>query len=150
MERHRGERQRQGRVPIALDHQVGVLLPGALARTIDEKHVGRFDIGLLCAVLETFEILQEAGSVAGELEVGSEGIERNAQAFRIGGVVAFLPVAVVARRIGKEQQSDQELETGEVQIGARPVRSGDSRVRNLVGTNRDGPVVPEGGNPWIP
>ena len=96
-----------------------------------------------------FKILQEAGSGTRELEVRREGLERRAQAFRIGGVVAFLPVAVIARRIGEEQQANQEFETGQIQIGARPVRAGDSCVRNLVGTNPDGPVVPDCGNPRI-
>ena len=123
--------------------------PSALTRTVDEEHVGRVDVGRFGTGLETFEILQEARAVTGELEVGSEEGEHGTHAFRVGGVVAFLPVAVVARRIGEEHQTDQELETGEVQIGTRPVRPGDSRVHNLIGTNRDEPIVPDCGNPWI-
>ena len=104
---------------------------------------------LLTPVFETFEILQEPGAVAGELEVRGKGLERRAQAFGIGVIEAFVPVAVVARRVGEVQQADQELETGEVQIGARPVRPGDTRLRDLVGTNPDGRTVPDYGNPWI-
>ena len=78
-----------------------------------------------------------------------EGLKRCAQALRIGCVVALLPVAVITRRIGKEQQADQEFETGEIQIGARPVRPSDFCVCDLIRTNRDGYIVPDYGNPRI-
>ena len=127
VERHCGKVQWERRVSVALHHQIGVLSPGVSARTVDEEHVGRIDVGLLCAGFEAFQILQEPGPVAGEFEVRGEGFERRAQPFGIGGIEAFVPVAVVARRVGEIQQADQELETGEVQIGAWPVRPGDTR-----------------------
>ena len=136
--------------PAAANQQVGVLRNRAGARRFDEQAFDRLGIGD-----EVVEILQEAGSVAVQIERVRKRRKCDCQRCWVWRCVPQVePCGMVGGWVGRTEQTRQELQRRDAKI-----RAGPSDVDNRIGSQilgerdrsdpTDAGVLPNDGQPFV-
>ncbi len=134
IKRHRCQRRIQRGITSPAHHQIGIVARGIPAGRVNEQHVGRVRL-----TLQRIEILKETRPFPGQVESRGKRGQPLPQALCIG--LAGAPVGCIGRWVSEKDKADQQLEAGDIQIGARPVGKDDARLGNLVGADDAGAII---------